>query len=561
MAQLVLFLTSLFLASIIGLNCRVLVPAESEKNPILMVSYGFDNQQEIISLEPPKINESLTREACVHLYGFLPCAENVIGYAFQVFSFGSLLIVGDYFLSKGRAELLDIFEVGLYGGIIFPLLKIFPIIALTLVTGLSTSPEVAQSMIVDFVGATVGSSVFALTIQWGACIIFGTTGVLDTGGDQLVQKEKNPTKSRPGLLKRLLESRVETDSRTKKGARIMLLTLIPFLIVQLSELFNSRSWRHNMVLMTLIVSSSATLLLLALLLLDTSGQKNSLDKARFELMSEVKKKLQRYSLKRILKDGKLTRESLKNLFDKFDKDNDGKMAISELNEFTLEFGKLGKLKCDMNALAKTVLKEFDKDDDGMVNEEEFAKGITKWLNERKTGLVPCAAAAVAPSLKVEEQKKSVGYTLIATVKVITGILIVVFLAKPFMMNISLLSASAGIPSFDVAFAVIPLSRNLKNALSLHFCVKKEKQEAASLTFSQIYRDVTLNNLMGMSIILAIVYAKGLTWNCSTEVLIVVFFGLIVGVPASITSTYPLWASFVAFGFYIIPFILIAHRYS
>ncbi|KAL1208456.1 Sodium/calcium exchanger NCL [Cardamine amara subsp. amara] len=149
MAQLVLFLTSFFLA-IVGLNCRVLGPAVSENNLILLVSDGFENQQEILNLEPHKIKRTLTREACVHLYGFLPCADNVIGYAFQVFSFGSLLIVGDYFLSKGRSKLLDIFEVGLYGGgIIFPPLKIFPLIALTLVTSLSTSQEVAQSMIVD----------------------------------------------------------------------------------------------------------------------------------------------------------------------------------------------------------------------------------------------------------------------------------------------------------------------------------------------------------------------------------------------------------------------------
>lgn len=132
MAQLVLFPTSLFLASILSLNCRVLDPKLSENNPILMITDGFNNQLQFLSLEPPKINVTLTREACVHLYGFLPCAENVIGYAFQVFSFGSLLIVGDYFLSQGRAELLDIFEVGLYGGIIFPLLKIFPIVALML---------------------------------------------------------------------------------------------------------------------------------------------------------------------------------------------------------------------------------------------------------------------------------------------------------------------------------------------------------------------------------------------------------------------------------------------
>ncbi|CAL9216607.1 unnamed protein product, partial [Arabidopsis halleri] len=339
--------------------------------------------------------------------------------------------VGDYFLSKGRAEeveLLDIFEVGLYGGIIFPLLKIFPIIALMLVTGLSTSPEVAQSMIFDF----VGSSVFALTIQWGACIVFGTKGVFDIGCDQLVQQEEvritnllkilklNPTKPRPGLLKRLFVCLI-------KSIRI------------------------------------------------TMGSK---------------------------------------------------MENSELNEFTLEFGKLGKLKGDMNAFTKIVVKELDKDDDGMVNEDEFTKGFTKWLKERKAGLVTCAAAAVAPHLKVEEQKKSVGYTLIiASIKVIAGILIVVFLAKPFKMNISLLSASAGIPSFYVALAVIPLARNLKNALSLHFCAKREKQEAASVTPRP-----------SLPIILAIVYAKGLTWNCSTEVLIVVFFGLIVGLPASITST-------------------------
>lgn len=36
------------------------------------------------------------------------------------------------------------------------------------------------------------------------------------------------------------------------------------------------------------------------------------------------------------------------------------MEISELNEFTLEFGKLGKLKFDMNAFTKIVLKELDK---------------------------------------------------------------------------------------------------------------------------------------------------------------------------------------------------------
>lgn len=76
-------------------------------------------------------------------------------------------------------------------------------------------------------------------------------------------------------------------------------------------------------------------------------------------------------------------------------------------------------------------------------------------------------------------------TLKAVIEVIIGITIVSFLAMPFMMNIELLSVSAGVPSFYVVFAVIPLARNLKNALSAHFCRKKEKAKITSDTFSEV----------------------------------------------------------------------------
>lgn len=98
-----------------------------------------------------------------------------------------------------------------------------------LVTSLSTSPEVAQSMIVDFVRATVGSSVFALTIQWGACIVFGTTGVFDTSLDQLIQKEevkitnlskKIPKLSKQKILNDLTLMKPPTESNKAKTRAI-----------------------------------------------------------------------------------------------------------------------------------------------------------------------------------------------------------------------------------------------------------------------------------------------------------------------------------------------------
>lgn len=73
---------------------------------------------------------------------------------------------------------------------------------------------------------------------------------------------------------------------------------------------------------------------------------------------------------------------------------------------------------------------------------------------------------------------------------------------------------------------------------------------------QIYRDVTMNNLMGMSITLAIVYTRGLKWDYSTEALLAVVVGLAIGIPAYVRSTYPFWISVMAFAMYISSLVLI-----
>lgn len=94
-------------------------------------------------------------------------------------------------------------------------------------------------------------------------------------------------------------------------------------------------------------------------------------------------------------------------------------------------------------------------------------------------------------LKIEQPKERLIVKLLskrtmkACIEVTIGILIVIFLAMPFMMNIELLSVSAGVPSFYIVFVAIPLARNLKNALSAHFCRKKDKARITSDTFSEV----------------------------------------------------------------------------
>lgn len=77
---------------------------------------------------------------------------------------------------------------------------------------------------------------------------------------------------------------------------------------------------------------------------------------------------------------------------------------------------------------------------------------------------------------------------------------------------------------------------------------------------QIYKDVTMNNLMGMSIVLAIVYTKGLKWDYSTEALLAVAVGLAIGLPAYVRSTYPFWICVLAFAMYISSLVLIYVHY-
>ncbi|XP_023646030.1 sodium/calcium exchanger NCL isoform X1 [Capsella rubella] len=577
MARLALFLCFLpLLALISGVNCRALSSVSEDNNNSILVSDGVQDRSsnEFLSLDPPNL---VSDNACVHVYGFLPCADNMKGYIFQVFSFGCLLIIGEYFLSKGRSKLFVIFEVGFFGGIIFPLLTMFPRIALILSTGLMGSREMANSMVGNNVAVTVGYSVFALTMQWGACVVFGLPALASDSptSDEEVQITTSGTKSprrkfiRNKLFKDLAGASVRADPKNRKAAGIMLLTLFPFVLVTFSETFHSKSWDDSIILITLIVSGSASVLFFVYLYFDKVDQVKSLDNARFELMSEVHKHLQNFAPQSLIRDKQLSKESLKSLFEKIDVNRDGKIQVSELKDLTVEFGVLGRMKCDVHELTTTLLADFDSDRDGEIDETEFEKGIEKWLKQYKFTADSAEPQREYQALQEDDRvlkmeilnecvftKLLTKRTLKAVTEVIIGILIVSFLAMPFMMNIELLSVSAGVPSFYVVFAVIPLARNLKNALSAHFCRKKDQARITSDKFFEIYRDVTLNNLLGITIILAIVYTRGLSWDYSTEVLIIVIVGLIIGVPAYVRSTYPFWICVLAFALYFFSLVLI-----
>ena len=76
----------------------------------------------------------------------------------------------------------------------------------------------------------------------------------------------------------------------------------------------------------------------------------------------------------------------------------------------------------------------------------------------------------------------------------------------------------------------------------------------SLSFLlQLYGAATMNNLLCLSVFLALVYIRDLTWDFSSEVLVILIVCLVMGAFASFRTTFTLWTSLVAFLLY--PFSL------
>ena len=66
----------------------------------------------------------------------------------------------------------------------------------------------------------------------------------------------------------------------------------------------------------------------------------------------------------------------------------------------------------------------------------------------------------------------------------------------------------------------------------------------------------MNNVLCLSVFLALVYLRGLTWNFSSEVLVIFLVCVIMGALGSFRTTFPLWTCFVAFLLYPLSLVLV-----
>ncbi|KAL7129480.1 hypothetical protein ABFS83_13G069000 [Erythranthe nasuta] len=503
-------------------------------------------------------------ETCEQTYGFMPCTSTGLGNLFLILVYGYLMFLAATYLSTGSELLLEILGPGIVGGLFLPILGALPDAMLILVSGLSGSVETAQSQVSVGMGLLAGSTVMLITVIWGTCIIVGKCDI-----ENNLAVDSRDTK---GLS--LTGSGITTDVWTSYAGIIMAISVIPFVIVQLPQILHSDSGRHLSVLIALIVSVTSLISYCLYQVFQPVVQRRRLAYVKHKhVISGVLTHLKKHALGRLSKDdGTPNEEVLTKLFKTIDADDDGFLSQAELRALIAGI-KFNEINMDEDDALAKVIRDFDTSLDSQVDLNEFILGIGKWLAEAQGAR---GGSNNADSMKyiddyhkqtkrehellgeqsdeiVEGVENPRSTSIKAGLLLLLGTVIAAAFADPLVDAVDNFSAATSIPTFFISFIALPLATNSSEAVSAIIFASRKKIRSASLTFSELYGAVTMNNALCLSVFLGLVYARGLTWDFSSEVLVILIVCIVMGVFASVRTTFPLWTAILAFLLY--PFSL------
>ncbi|KAF7822661.1 sodium/calcium exchanger NCL-like [Senna tora] len=527
-----------------------------QSNPILLpgASLGF-----------------LAESTCEQTYGFLPCTTTVVGNLFLILVYGFLMYKAATYLSSGSELLLEILGPGIVGGLFLPMLGALPDAMLILVSGLSGSKETAQSQVYVGMGLLAGSTVLLLTIIWGTCVIVGKC---DIEGSIAIDSQDTRGFSLTG-------SGVSTDIWTSYAAMIMGISILPFLIVQLPQILNSTSGRHLAVLIALIVSVCLLITYCLYQIFQPWIQRRKLAYVKHKhVILGLLKHLRQRALGRLLRDdGEPDEDIIKKLFATIDENNDRHLSHGELRALIVGI-EFEEIDLDHDDAVNRIMQDFDTSRDSRVDVNEFVAGICRWLQRARRS--QAASGDAGPhtmkflsdfhlETKREHDLLDVGghsdeaaegaadaksNIMKAVLLLLLGTAIAAAFADPLVDAVDNFSDATSIPAFFISFIALPLATNSSEAVSAIIFASRDKRQTASLTFSELYGGVTMNNVLCLSVFLALVYVRGLTWDFSSEVLVILLVCIVMGLFGSFRTTFPLWTAIMAILLYPLSLALV-----
>ncbi|CAI5509723.1 unnamed protein product [Closterium sp. Naga37s-1] len=525
-------------------------------------------------------------ERCEEAYGWLPCSTSVGGNAFLMVAYGYIILVAAKLISDGSELLLQVLDPGLIGGLFLPMLGAMPDTVLILVSGLGGSKEEAQEEVLVGMGVLAGSTVMILTVAWGGSLLCGRCDLEEKqrsdGSVDLVARDK--TLTRPWDLK---GTGVTTDEQTRLGAWIMMATVVPFLIMQVPFIDGGQYPEYQAritALLGLLLSTTGLVAYCAYQVLSPWLQSSKINHARMHLMrARALHHLHDLALQNtwgglLQPDGTPNRETIHRVFRHFDEDGNGTLSRSELKGLVLGLSIRSQVPGDVPADDEVAawMRDFDSNSDGEIGHEEFMSGMQRWITHHSSpshrpstmSLLRGASAdnkfwegqlanakgqleGLEQELEEEvedEEEEEVVKTPAqiyreAIMLIAGGAVLVGCFADPIIGSITAFSRASNIPAFFVAFVVTPLASNASELVSSLYFAMKKRRRTASLTYSQVYGAITMNNTMCLGTFLALIYFRGLAWEFSSEVVIILLNTFVVGLLGGSRHTFPTWMAF------------------
>ncbi|KAI3708335.1 hypothetical protein L2E82_37502 [Cichorium intybus] len=207
-----------------------------------------------------------------------------------------------------------------------------------------------------------------------------------------------------------------------------------------------------------------------------------------------------------VQDGAPDESSLDRFFKRIDVDHNKLITRHEMKNYIMELNldeipMEGKIPTE-DEIVEIIMRRLDIDRSGDINQNEFKYGVRKWLkginvasrnhekhsndNNRETDEYQRGVA------KTEAQKKEMRNSI---VRLIVGIAMLMLFAEPLIESVHQFSESLNIEPFYVSFFLVPLATHARTAIAAIKSASQKSQKATSLTFSEIYHKVFMNNIL------------------------------------------------------------------
>ncbi|KAI3456190.1 hypothetical protein Pfo_012853 [Paulownia fortunei] len=523
--------------------------SRSIKEDFNMVSDG------VASESKPSFQEwrlSAATETCEPIYGFLPCSTNVWGLLFLIVVYEILLSLGGKYVATGSDLFFQITGPGIFGASLFQFLGTIPQIVLVLVSALSGTVEAAQEQTTFGMGLVVGTTVMLLTLIWGSSVVLGSYDLSETITTDKYESQKSIPKGYG----------VVTDAETSYTARIILITLVPFLILLLANVFTSSSARRVIILTALIITVISLFAYIFYQIFQPWIQNR-----RFEYL------MNKYAKDKLLillsSNGKPDTQQIQELFNKIDQNNNASISATELRVLLLG------IKMDDDDLSterdvENILESFDTSGDGRIDQDEFVNSMTKIVSDlcdqtpdritmsgcsKSQGLLANGNGGKSTSTGRRASNSWPNY-LRAFYFVTIGTVMLCALAQPLAKSVVTFAQAANLSSFWVSYLAVPFATNYGVAVQSITSARQKTQKSISLTLSALYGGVYMNNVIGMIVFLAPVYARNLSADVFAEVLVVLIICILMTLLTSFCTTFPRWLGYLVLLLYPISLALV-----